>query len=144
VDAQTTSPFLGTWKADVARSQRHPANQFRSATIVFEVNGDDVRISDVIVDADGREERRVNTLCADGRDRAAESGNGYSLRAMWRDAHTLETIGMKDGQHIGGATYTVSADGRTLTISAEQQVIVLDRDNFSRPAKRTECRSVSS
>jgi len=119
--------FAGVWKVDLARSQRHPANQFQSATIVFDVDGQDLRMSDVFVDEAGREEQHVNTIRADGRERAKEPRRGYSVRASWRDPYTLETVGLKDGQPIGGATYAVSPDGRTLTISADQQMIVLDR-----------------
>jgi hypothetical protein len=36
-------------------------------------------------------------------------------------------VGIKDAQMIGRATYAVSPDGRTLTVSADQQLIVLDR-----------------
>jgi hypothetical protein len=119
--------FAGAWKVDLARSQRHPANQFQSATIVFDVDGQDLRMSDVFVDEAGREEQHVTTIRADGRERAAEPRRGYSVRASWHDPYTLETVGLKDGQPIGGATYAVSPDGRTLTISADQQMIVLDR-----------------
>jgi hypothetical protein len=125
--ARGTRLFAGAWTADLARSQRHPANQFQSATIEFEVDGEDLRVSDLVVDEAGREERHVNTIRADGRERAAEPRRGYSVRASWRDPYTLETVGLKDGQPIGGATYAVSTDGRTLTISAEQQLIVLER-----------------
>jgi hypothetical protein len=128
--------FAGAWKADLTRSQRHPANQFQSATIVFAVDGDDLRISDVVIDEAGREERHVNTIRVDGREReaiddrherAAEPQRGYGVRASWRDPYCFEAVAIKEGQTIGGATYAVSADGRTLTISADQQVIVLDR-----------------
>jgi len=135
--ARSSRLFAGAWKADVARSQRHPLNPFRSATIVFEVDGQDLRMTDVLVDADGREERHDNRIRIDGRERAAvDDGReraaeprrrGYSVRASWRDAYSFETVGIKDGQAIGGATYAVSPDGRTLTISADQQLIVLDR-----------------
>jgi hypothetical protein len=119
--------FSGEWTADILRSQRHPANQFQRATIVFAVDGEDVHMSDVVVDEAGREERHVNIIRADGRERAAEPRRGYSVRASWRDPYTLEALGLKDGQPIGGATYVVSPDGQTLTISADQQMIVLDR-----------------
>ena len=124
---QGTRLFAGAWTADLAKSQRHPANQFQSATIVFDVDGDDLRMSDLVVDEAGREEPHVNTIRADGRARVAEPRRGYTVRARWRDPYTLETVGLKDGQPIGGATYAVSPDGRTLTISAEQQLIVLER-----------------
>jgi hypothetical protein len=116
--------FTGTWKADLARSTRHPANQFRSATIVFDLDGNDLRVSDVVVDETGREERHVHTIRVDG---GAEPPRGYSVRASWRDPLTLETVGLKDGQVIGGATYAVSPDGQTLTVAADRQLIVLQR-----------------
>jgi hypothetical protein len=119
--------FAGVWKADLARSQRHPANQFQSATIVFDPDGFDLRMSDVVVDENGREERHVNTIRADGRERPTEPRRGYSVRASWRDPLTLEAVGVKDGQVIGGATYAVSPDGETLTVAADQQLIVLQR-----------------
>lgn len=120
-----TSPFAGRWTADVAQSQRHSANEFRAATIIFDVDDDDVRITDMLVDADGREERHVNAIRVDGQEHV--SANGYSLVARWQDSRTLETVGRKDGGMSGGATYSVSPDGRTMTIRSDQQVIVLNR-----------------
>jgi hypothetical protein len=121
------SPFAGEWRTDIARSQRHPANEFQRATIVFEVDGEDVRITDVVVDEAGRVERRVNAVRADGLEHVPASGRGYSLIATWRDSYTLETVGKKDGEIVGGATYAVSADDRTLTITADRQRLVLHR-----------------
>ena len=125
--AKGTTLFAGEWRADVAKSQRHPLNPFQSATIAFEVDGQDLRMTDLVVDADGREERHVNTIRVDGRERAAEPRRGYTVRASWRDPYSFEAVGMKDGQTIGGATYAVSRDGKTLTIAADQQLIVLER-----------------
>jgi hypothetical protein len=79
----------------------------------------------VVIDESGREDRHVNNVRVDGEERA--SGNGYSVLARWLDSHTLTTVGKKDGVIIGVATYQVSQDGQTLTISGEQQSIVLDR-----------------
>jgi hypothetical protein len=125
--AKGTTLFAGEWRADVARSQRHPLHPFHSATIVFEVDGQDLRMTDLVVDAHGREERHVNTIRVDGRERAPEPRRGYTVRASWRDPYSFEAVGLEDGQTIGGATYAVSPDGRTLTISADQQLIVLER-----------------
>lgn len=125
--AQGARLFTGAWQADLARSQRHPANQFQSATIVFDLDGEGLRMSSVVVDETGREEQHVNTIRADGRERVVEPRRGYSVRASWRDPLTLEAVGVKDGQVIGGATYAVSPDGETLTVAADQQLIVLQR-----------------
>jgi len=50
----TTSPFAGTWMANVARFRQHPLNPFRSATMHFDVRGNDITITDVVIDEAGR------------------------------------------------------------------------------------------
>ena len=125
--AIAASPFAGVWKANIAESTPHPANVFASATIQFDIVGDVVRITDVVVDAAGREERRVNIIRADGRDHLSEGGHGYSLRATWRHARLLETVATQHGHVVGTGSYEVAADDTTLTIAADQQRIVLDR-----------------
>ena len=125
--ARAQSPFTGRWSANLVKSQRHPANQFRRATISFEGAGEDLRITDVVIDAAGREERHVNAIRVDGVEHACNTGDGYSLLARWRDSRTLETVAKKDGQVVALATYRVSADGQLLTIAADRQLIVLDR-----------------
>jgi hypothetical protein len=119
------NPFVGTWTANLSKSRRHPNNQFQSATLQFAVTGDAVTIVDVVVDDAGREERGKNIILADGNEHP--QGNGYVLTARWRDPQAFETTATKDGQIVGWGTYEVSADGKTLTISGDQQVIVLDR-----------------
>jgi hypothetical protein len=119
------NPFVGIWMADLSKSRRHPANQFQSATLQFEVVGDTVTIADIVVDASGREYQSRNTVRADGIERLSE--NGYLMMMRWRGSHILETVAKKDGQIVGRGTYEVSADGRTLTVSADEQVIVMDR-----------------
>lgn len=122
-----TSPFAGTWLANVSKSRQHPLNPFRSATLYVDVAGDAVSITDVFVDGDGRTERRENTLRADGNEHRLDGGNGYSLSASWRGPHVLETVGTKDGEVIGRGTYEVTTDGLTMTIANDEQLIVLER-----------------
>jgi hypothetical protein len=124
---EPVSPLAGMWEADVARSTRHPANPFQRATIIVEVRGDEVRLTDIVVDASGRRERNVNTIRVDGRKHQSPDGHGYSLLVRWRDSHALEAVAWQNGQRLGSTAYEVSADGRTLTITAEQQRIVLER-----------------
>jgi hypothetical protein len=121
---QKGNPFAGRWTANLAKSRRHPANPFQSATMEFTVLGDSVTIVDVVVDEAGREERSKNTILAD--EVEYPSGNGYTLMARWRGLHILETVAKKDGQVAGWGKYEVSDDGKTLTISADDQMIVLD------------------
>ena len=35
-------PFIGTWVANIAKSKRHQNHQFQSATLRFDVSGDDI------------------------------------------------------------------------------------------------------
>jgi hypothetical protein len=123
----TTNPFAGTWLANVSKSRQHPLNPFRSATLHVDVAGDTVTIIDDVVDGDGRTERRESTLRADGNEHPSEGGNGYSFTAGWRSPRVLETVGRKDGAVIGRGTYEVAADGQTMTITNDEQLIVLDR-----------------
>ena len=118
-------PLIGRWIADVARSQRHPANLFQSATIQFTVDDNTVNVEQEFVDQAGQVFRNHMTIVADGAPQAMS--NGYVLTARWRGAHALDTVATKNGEVEGRARYAVSADGRRLTISAGGQLIVLDR-----------------
>ena len=128
VTPEQANPFVGKWIANLSKSRRHPGNQFQSATLEFVVAGDIVTITDVVVDAEGREEHGKNTILADGNEHASEERNGYVLMARWRGLYVLETEAKKDGQKVGWGKYEVSDDGKKLTISGDEQMIVLDRN----------------
>lgn len=58
------------------------------------------------------------------------------MTATWRGARALETLATKNGEVVGRGTYTVSADGRQLTIASnDNQVVVLDRAGTSAEVK---------
>jgi hypothetical protein len=122
------NPFAGKWTANLSKSRQHPGNPFQSATLQFEVAGETVTISDVVVDASGREEHGRNTILADGNEHPSEHGHGYILVARWQGPQILETVAKKDGQMAGWGKYEVSDDHKTLTISGDKQMIVLDRN----------------
>ena len=117
------SPLAGTWVADPSRSR--PAAPFRRATLCIGVAGDVVTIADLVVEASGAERGGEHTLLADGV--AHPRGSGYALTAAWREARVLETVATRGGAVVGRGTYAVSEDGRTLTVSSDEQVIVLER-----------------
>jgi hypothetical protein len=116
--AAPANPFVGRWTANLSKSKRDPANQFRRATLEFAVSGDTVTITDVVVDASGREEQGRNTIQADGREHSSEHGHGYVLMAGWLGSHVLEAVVKKDGRQVSRVSYEISADGTTLTLSA--------------------------
>jgi hypothetical protein len=121
----STSPFVGKWTANLSKSKRHPGNQFRSAVLQITEADNSLTMIDVMVDDSGREHRGKNTILVDGQSHAAE--NGYVLTARWRGPHILVTEASKDGPVIGWGKYEISEDAQTLTISGDEQVIVLDR-----------------
>jgi hypothetical protein len=120
-------PLAGSWLASIAKSKRHPANPFRSATLHVDVDGNTVTFADVVVDEHGREARSTYTVQADGSER--DIGNGCVLVARWVGPRVLETIAQKDGAVVARGRYEVSPDGRTLTVgdATGDQVLVLDR-----------------
>ena len=126
-DREEENVFAGTWIANLAKSKQHPANPFRTATLEFTVVGDAVTIAQISVDASGHEVGGRMTIRADGRERASEYGNGHALIARWIGAHILEVVDVKDGRILDRGTYEVSDDGKTLTVSTNDQRIVLDR-----------------
>jgi len=126
-EQEIASPFAGKWIANLSKSKRHPSNQFQSASLQFAVDGDTVTIMDVVVDDSGHQASGKNTILVDGEEHPSENGNGYVLIARWRGSRILETVAKKDGQVVGWGTYEVSNDGQTLTISGDEQMILLDR-----------------
>lgn len=129
-ESQSLNPFVGHWIANVERSDRHPLNPFRSASVQFEVMGDSVRITDVTVDETGRAEQRVNTIHADGIEHPSENGHGFSIIAGFRGSRVLQTIAKKDGAVVGWGTYEISADDRILVASGDQMRIVFERSDL--------------
>ena len=93
----------------------------------FTVEGDVLTIVDVVIDDSGHEESNKNTILVDGDEHPSENDNGYVLIAKWRGPRVLETVAKKDGQVVGWGKYEVSDDGKTLTISGDEQMILLDR-----------------
>src|SRR5688572_25536396 len=118
-------PFAGRWIANVARSKRHPANMFQRAIIEFAVDGNTVDIDDEFVDESGRVVRGHNTIVADGVEHPTP--NGFVVTTAWRGTTALETVVTRNGEVEGRVEYAVSDDGRNLTMTASDQVIVLDR-----------------
>lgn len=124
---EAVSPFVGRWSANLSKSRQHPDHRFQSATLEVEVDGDTVTIADFVVDDSGHENHGRNTILVDGNEHGSAHADGYVLMARWRGPHILETVARKDGQAAGWGRYEVSADGNTLTVSGDQQIIVLDR-----------------
>ena len=131
--AAKQSPFVGNWVANLSKSKLLPNHQFKSATLRFGVKGDTVTLTQGAVNASGHEESRTITLQADGKEYPIPEAPGMTSVVRWVGSNVLNTVGKKDGEIFFRATYQVSANGKTLTIStgaggaAFDQVVVFDR-----------------
>jgi hypothetical protein len=134
--SKVSNPFVGTWKANLKKSQRAPNHQFKSLIMRFKMSGDTVIINYAGVNMAGKEESDTREMHPDGKEYPVAQAPGAVQMAKWSGSHILEATAKKDEKVIGQSTYKVSRDGRTLTATIKgidakgasfEQVIVLDR-----------------
>jgi hypothetical protein len=130
------SPLVGDWVANIAKSKRHPNHQFKSATLRFSVDGEQVTIVHGGVNAGGEEESGTVVIQADGKEHAVPGQADVTLVTRWAGPRRLESAARRGLTVIGEQTYEVAADGKLLTAtvwgtdasgSRFEQVIVFDR-----------------
>lgn len=115
--APAANPLAGVWRLDRERSRLNAIDDVRDATIEITVTDATVAMTHRQRDSGGRTDESVVVFRADDEPHAA--GDGYSMRARWRDRRALETIATHGGAIVGQGVYEVSADGRTLTIASQ-------------------------
>ena len=109
------------------KSKRHPAYQFRSATLTIAVAGDRLTLTQCVVDDDGREVGATMTFRADGKPQQSDGGHGHALVARWLTPRTLEALDTKDGEVVGRGTDEVSDDDGRLTVLTDAQALVFEK-----------------
>jgi len=122
-----TMTMAGRWRANLAASQQHPDNPVQSAVIEIAIEGNAVTVRDHVVDAAGREERRVNTMQADGEEHQHPNVPGMAMVHAWEGDRVLIASVTRDGTLAGWGRYELSDDGRQLTVVADRMRIVFDR-----------------
>ena len=127
--------LVGTWIANISKSNRHENHQFASATMHFAIAHDEVRLSYEGVNASGKVEKSEQVLHADGLPHAHPLAPGIIVTNSL-GPRGFESFATKDGATIGHGSYDVSEDGNTMTATvtgidgsgrAFEQVIVFDR-----------------
>src|SRR5437868_13949622 len=100
--------FGGTWQANLEKSQRHANHQFQNATLVFEIDGENVTLKQSGINHDGKYEQSTLTLIADGVEReVSPHAHGGLVRTAWDGSNILETQAKKDGKRMGQGIYEV-------------------------------------
>lgn len=136
--APPTSPALGTWKLNVAKSTFTPGPGWRSQTRTYSTApGGGVLISWTGVGAHGEamHVRFISRL--DGKDYPMKGSANYdTLNAVAVDPFTVKSEEKRDGKVVGVAMRKISADGKVMTITDDgtnrkgekfSQVLVFDR-----------------
>ena len=119
--AQATDSQVGTWKLNVAKSKYSPGPAPKTATTKIEAAGAGTK---VIVDQtlpDGTMRHYEFTSNYDGKDGAVIGNNpDADMVARTRvNKTTIKTINKKGGKVTTTQTSTVSADGKTRTVTTK-------------------------
>ena len=110
---------LGTWKLDEAKS-KIGAGAPKNTTVVYEAAGDSVKVIVDGVGADGKPSHNEWTGKFDGKDYPLTGDPTADTRSYKQiDPSTLELTNKKGGKVVVSGKITVSADGKTRTVSTK-------------------------
>ena len=110
---------MGTWKLDEAKS-KIGAGAPKNTTVVYEAAGDSVKVIVDGVDADGKPSHNEWTGKFDGKDYPLTGDPTADTRSYKQiDPSTLELTNKKGGKVVVSGKITVSADGKTRTVSTK-------------------------
>src|SRR6266852_8879507 len=108
---------LGTWKLNEAKS-KFSSGAPKNTSVVYEAAGDSVKVTVDGVGADGKPSHNEWTGKFDGKDYPVTGDPTADTRSYKRiDDHTLVLTNKKDGKVTISARITVSADGKTRTVT---------------------------
>jgi len=120
VTAAADDAFSGTWKLNDAKS-KVGAGLGKNSTVVYEAIGDSVKVTIEGTTADGKAFKDEWTGKFDGKDYPVTGNPTTDARAYKKiNDHTLEVTGKKDGKLTITVKITVSADGKTRTVTGSQ------------------------
>ena len=119
--AQSTDPFVGTWKMNVAKSKFTGTPALQSETLTIEAQGNAEKVSVEGIAGDGSRIAYSYTSNLDGKP-ALVSGsgvpNGADMYVVKRiDPNTRTVASMKAGKVVRTQRSVVSKDGKVLTLN---------------------------
>lgn len=111
-------PFVGTWKLNVEKSEFDENHRPTAGTMVLELDPEGC----YLLTAEGAKPNgekvaeRPQKMIPDGKPHPIPGMPGLSAMASRPEPNTLAAEARReDGSVVGGGSYTVSADGRSLT-----------------------------
>jgi hypothetical protein len=111
-------PFVGTWKLNVEKSEFDANHQPTAGTMVFELDSQ----GRYLMTAEGRNDKgekvaeRPTSFIPDGKEHPIPDFPGRKAVHTRPDPNTIAGEARReDGSVVGGGTYVVSVDGKSLT-----------------------------
>jgi hypothetical protein len=126
--AMSADLFEGTWTANAEKSHWDPKYTPEQARVHFEATADGYLMVAYGVKDGKAVAERPTTIRPDGVRRPVVDLNGRPIPGVppgaisvgsRPDRHTIEGYVEADGKRLGGGTYHVSEDGKTLTVTTE-------------------------
>jgi hypothetical protein len=110
-----SNPWLGTWRANLAKSTYKVGPAPRSATLNFQGAGANLTDTAETLDATGKPTKSVFMHLCDGQSHPATGSPDFDARAYPRiDTNTLIYGSMKAGRLVAVGILLLSQDGRTI------------------------------
>ena len=111
------NPHLGTWKLNEAKSELAPG-MGKNNTVVYTEMKDKMKVTVDGVDKDGKPRHGVWEGKTDGKAYKTEGNMSWdSMAYKVVNDHTYELTAMKGGKVISSGKSTISADGKTRTVT---------------------------
>ena len=111
------NPHLGTWKLNEAKSKLAPG-MGKSTTVSYTEEKDKIKVTVEGVDKDGKPRHGVWEGKTDGKAYKTKGNMAWdSMAYKVVNDHTYELTAMKDGKVLSSGKSTVSADGKSRTVT---------------------------
>jgi hypothetical protein len=121
-------PIAGAWVADhVIPAQGDPQYPIDGVALEFQINAEEMKLTQLATDTTGREMAVTTTICPDGHEHPVPFGNGVRLKALWTTSLKLDAVFTKGEGIIDRWSYEVSPDGSSLIISTSTDRLVFRR-----------------
>lgn len=117
--AQASNPFVGYWALEPLKSTFNPDAKPEKRVTWFQVMGDSITHTREQQDGFGSTQQMKYTAKFDGKDYPV-SGSAMDTVALKRTGpSSFERVGKIRGEVVENVTFTVSPDGKTLTLAAK-------------------------
>jgi hypothetical protein len=118
--ADAPDPIVGTWKLNVDKSKYDPGPGPKSQTRTYAQTADGIALTFKGVSSDGTPMTGESTFKYDGKDYPITGSPDYDTLTLKRvNANTVKSSQKLAGKVVGTTVRTVSADGKTMTLTSK-------------------------